>query len=184
MVMIEDYLNTVQPLKKVSIRTFWYVLYTRPHHEKKIYELLLKENIDAFLPLHTILKQWSDRKKKVTEPLFSCYMFVNISIKEYYNVLQFPGVIRYVSFEGKAIAISDYQIQLIKNILDQDIEAVEIKDEIPQGSKVQVTNGPLIGLHGVLINHRGKERVVIRLEEIDKSIQVNIPLYYLKVLDH
>ena len=54
----------------------WYALYTKSRNEKKAHSALVSSGIDSFLPLIKNLKQWSDRKKWVEEPLFRSYLFV------------------------------------------------------------------------------------------------------------
>lgn len=160
----------------------WYAVYTRPRHEKKIFARLKKENIEAFLPLQTTIRQWSDRKKKVSEPLFSCYVFVYISSKDYYKILNVDGVVRYITFNGKAVSIPEKQIRLIRMLLEQEIEIEETKELLPKGAKVEIRIGPLIGLTGELLENAGKKRVIIRIEEINKALLVNVPLNFLKLI--
>jgi transcriptional antiterminator RfaH len=186
--MIANSKNIIQNFKKSEIsfpnyfpsERCWYAVYTRPRHEKKVYAQLQKEKIEAFLPLYTTIHQWSDRKKKVLEPLFSCYIFVCISTKAYYSVLNISSVIRFVSFEGRAISIPDSQIRLIKNMLAQDMELIEAPKFLPLGSRVEIVAGLLAGASGVLVDIAGKKRVIIYIDEIEKSFYVNIPLNYLK----
>ncbi len=160
--------------------SYWYAIYTKPHHEKKITEQLSREHIEAYLPLRTTLKQWSDRKKKVSEPLFSCYVFVRIKPNEYFKVLNVPGVVRYITFEGKAVPIPDSQILLIKNLLACELEIPEYSISVRSGDLVEIIAGPLMGIQGEMIEFSGKKRIIIRIKEIDKSILVNIPLRFLK----
>jgi transcriptional antiterminator RfaH len=176
-------LNTYKSenLKNFSDDACWYVIYTRPHHEKKVSKKLEEEKINVYLPLQTTLRQWSDRKKKVTIPLFSCYVFVKITPKEYYKVLNISGVIRYVTTNGKAAAIPEKQIQLIRNLLEQDLEMEEIPEKLHKGSKIMITAGPLVGIIGELVDFSGKKRVIIRLEEINKSLLVSVPMYLLQL---
>jgi transcription antitermination factor NusG len=147
-----------------------------------IYQRLLEEHINAFLPLHSTIKQWSDRKKKVIEPLFSCYLFVNITLREYYKVLNIPGVIRYVSFEGKAATVPEKQIQSIKDLLNNNFELEETPVSFQKGNKVRIVLGTLSGIDGELVMYNNKKRVIIRIEEINKSLLVNVPLNYLKLV--
>ena len=56
----------------------WYVLYTKPRQEKKVTDSLNAIGVEAYCPLVTVIKQWSDRKKKVQIPLINSYVFVNI----------------------------------------------------------------------------------------------------------
>ncbi len=165
---------------KQRFQAKWYAIYTLPNHEKKIYELLTQKKIHAFLPLQTTIRKWSDRRKKIYVPLFSCYVFVKITAKEYFLVLNTPGVIRYVTFEGKAASIPESQIRLIKNILEFNLEIEEVSGTIEKGEKVEVKFGILRGLMGELIEFANNKRVILKIEEIDRTLLVNIPLNYLK----
>ena len=74
----------------------WYVVYTLSKHEKKVEKLLERKNIESYLPKRTIIRQWSDRKRKVEAPLFPNYLFVHIHPREFWKVLSTNGVIRFV----------------------------------------------------------------------------------------
>jgi transcription antitermination factor NusG len=159
----------------------WYAVYTRPCFEKRVYEQLVRQNIQAYLPLQTTIRQWSDRRKKLSEPLFSCYVFVHIGLREYYTVLNLIGVVRYVTFCGKAVSIPEKQIKLIRNLLAEDMEVVEAAACLPVGTQVRIKAGPLTGIAGELVEHAGKKRVIIRIEEICKALLVNVPMHYLEL---
>jgi transcriptional antiterminator RfaH len=167
-----------------AVSSNWYAIYTKPHHEKKIAEQLLHDHIEAYLPLRTTLKQWSDRKKKISEPLFSCYIFVRIKPNEYFKVLNVPGVVRYITFEGKAVPIPDSQILLIKNLLEFELETPEFSVAMQTGDLVEIVAGPLMGIRGEMIEFSGKKRIIIRIKEIDKSILINIPVRLLRQLNN
>jgi transcriptional antiterminator RfaH len=159
----------------------WYAVYTRPHHEKKVCRKLQEIKLTVYLPLQITLRQWSDRKKKVTIPVFNCYVFVNVTAREYDKVLNIPGVIRYVAFEGKAVPIPEHQIRMIRNILEQELELEEFPENLHEGVKIRITAGPLTGISGELVDFSGKKRVIIRIEEINKSLLVSVPMYMLQL---
>jgi transcriptional antiterminator RfaH len=56
----------------------WFVFYTKSRQEKKVNDLLLRHGFEPYLPLQKVLRQWSDRKKKVEVPLFNSYIFVRV----------------------------------------------------------------------------------------------------------
>src|SRR5687768_3071306 len=95
----------------------WYAVYTHARWEKKVASLLARKEIENYCPLNKVLRQWSDRKKFVYEPLFTCYVFVRISKKESVSVLQTDGVLNYVNWQGKPAVIRDPEIELIKKFL-------------------------------------------------------------------
>ena len=152
----------------------WYAVYVKSRAEKKVAAELLHLGIDHYLPLKRVLKQWSDRKKWIDEPLFKSYLFVFIDQSEYYDVLQVPGIVKYISFERKAVAIPQQQIDAIKYYLSEIEPEEEFLDDWEKGQKVEVISGSLTGLIGKLIENRGKHRLVVEIEAIGHSITIQI----------
>ncbi|NMB71022.1 MAG: UpxY family transcription antiterminator [Bacteroidales bacterium] len=158
----------------------WHALYTRPRWEKKVLKYLQEEGIEAFLPLRKSLKQWSDRKKWVEEPLFRSYVFVHIVPSEYYKALNIVGAVRYVVFEGKAAVIPDRQIQMVKDLLALEVE-LEVTDEtLLPGERVVIRYGPLKDVEGEMVEFRSKSVIALRIDHISGTILVSVPSNYVK----
>lgn len=151
----------------------WYALYTRARFEKKVDFQLKEKGIESYLPLRTVVRQWSDRKQKVEEPLFKSYIFVHVPPADRILALQTFGVVRMVNFKGVPAVIPDEQIEAVKRVL-QEIETVELIDYLTIGQMVEVINGPLIGLRGILIEKRGRNRLVITIDQIKQALSVEI----------
>lgn len=161
----------------------WYAIYTRVHQEKKIYSILMEQNIECYLPLIKTLKQWSDRKKWIEEPLFRCYLFVKVSYVEYFNVLTIPGVVNYVCFGGIAQKIPVIQIENIKTLMSQKQEDVVLtREDITKGIKAEVVFGPLKGLKGEIVQICGQSHILIRLQAMNCCIHIKISKDEIKVL--
>jgi transcriptional antiterminator RfaH len=161
----------------------WFALYTRPRFEKKVEKYLKDRGIICYLPLYKTLRQWSDRKKWVELPLFPSYLFVNVDERDYRNVLNAPGALKYITFEGFAVEIKEKQIENIKWILSSDILAEPLNETIPEGSIVEVIKGPLKGLFAELVHYNNKKIVVVRIDQLDKSLEILIPGNHLKLVD-
>ena len=78
----------------------WYVVYTRPRWEKKVSGILMSRGIEYYCPLNKVMKQWSDRKKIVLEPLFKGYVFIKIPESLKWEVKSVEGVLNYVYWLG------------------------------------------------------------------------------------
>src|ERR1035437_79204 len=141
----------IKPVKKNISEDKWYALYTRPRAEKLVFQRLVEEGIETFLPLQKTYRMWSDRKKLVEKPLLSSYIFVKTIKKNFPRVYKTTGVVKFVSFEKCA-----------------------------QGDNVEVINGSLIGLTGELIKIGSKNRVVVRIDRLDQNLILKIPLGFLK----
>ena len=168
----EDHMVVRQDGKELNPK--WYAVYTRPRFEKQVLKGLLDQGIDAYLPLIKTMRQWSDRKKMVEIPLFSSYVFVNIDRRFYDQVLQTHGVVKYISFEGKAATIPPDQIDNLRIIVNSN-EKVETSWETRQkGDNVMVTAGSLKGLKGVLITDGDRKKVLVRINSIDQNLTVEV----------
>ncbi len=149
----------------------WHVVYTRSRAEKKVNSELQALGIESYLPLQKKLHRWKDRKKWVEVPLISGYCFVNISRKEYDKVLQTGNVVCYVTFEGRAAVIPEDQISALKTMLKEfDFDVTVSFDNFHPGQKVEIVQGPLVGLKGELIQNRGKHKFLLRIEQINAQI--------------
>src|ERR1700761_3172721 len=100
----------------------WYPVYTNPRSEKKAHEALLNKGIETYMPLRRQLKQWSDRKKWVEEPLIKSYLFVHIAEREQADVLMTRGVARFIYFGSKIATIPDRQIDDLKLLMGSSLE--------------------------------------------------------------
>lgn len=162
----------------------WYAIYTRANGEKKLFENLQEKNIECYLPLQKVLKYWSDRKKWVEEPLFKGYIFVKVSYIEFFKALNTPGAVCYVSFGGRAQSIPEVQINNVKAFLSQNEHEVTLSYErIQKGVSVEVQHGTLKGIKGEVINILGQSRLVIRIDSMNCSLQVNISREEIKLLE-
>lgn len=158
----------------------WFAVYTKARHEKKTSLELDRKGITNYCPLITTVKQWSDRKKKVKEPLFKSYIFVNVSEKEYYDAINTQGAVKYIAFGGKAAPIRDEEIENIKKLLDNNIDFSVSSEPFEIGQHVEIEYGPLQGTKGEIVSYSGKKYLLLRIGNIAYSLLVKVPAAKLK----
>jgi transcription antitermination factor NusG len=129
----------------------WYAIYTKPRNEKKVADKLEAMGIESYCPTITSMKQWSDRKKKVTSPVLPSYVFVKITEPRRNEVFDISGVVRYVFWLGKPAIIREEEIELLKEYLAQDYTSV-VQTTLQRGDKLTVPSGPFKGQVGVIKN--------------------------------
>tara|TARA_S200000501_G_scaffold368341_1_gene406042 strand:+ start:327 stop:788 length:462 start_codon:yes stop_codon:yes gene_type:complete len=129
----------------------WFVLYTKPHHEIKVARALEKIGIKSYCPVINKLKQFSDRKKKVTKPLLSSYVLVKIANNDRNKVFGVPGIIRYVYWLGKPAVVRDQEIELMQNNLSGIYNEISIS-KIKKGTNYKIPSGPFQGQEGKVVN--------------------------------
>ncbi|RXQ97461.1 UpxY family transcription antiterminator [Ancylomarina salipaludis] len=169
---------------KVLKRNYrWYAIYTRSRSEKKLYKELLDKSIEVFLPLKKELRVWSDRKKWVENPLFTSYIFVRVSEREYYEAINSIWAVRYVCFEGRAVPIPDSQIDSLKLFLEDTKRDVELTSRsLKKGDHLEITIGPLKGVRGELVQLRGQHRIVLRFISLGCCVHADISMDEVKRL--
>lgn len=166
--------NAVKPseIKRLN----WKVIYVNSRSEKKVGERLEQEGIEYYLPLKKEVKQWSDRKKIVENPLIKGYVFVKPNAIQRDRVLQISGVLQYVRYNAGDAIIRDIEIEALRSVETKGyyIEG-RFTDEWKTGDLVQIQHGPFKGLYG-LVKTQGKERIyTIAIEGIGYALTVKVP---------
>ena len=148
----------------------WFALYTRPKNEKKVTEQLFNLGIEAYCPMVTQMKQWSDRKKKVEMPLISSYVFVNLDEKDRSTVFEAHGIVRYLYWLGKPASVQDHEIALLKDNLKGILSSVEVQGLQP-GDSLTISKGPFQGKEGV-VSQVEKNKIRLILKELGVLITI------------
>jgi transcriptional antiterminator RfaH len=144
----------------------WLVIYTRPRWEKRVDQLLQIAGIHSFCPLKNEEHTWADRKKLVSVPLFSSYIFVKINLREESVVRQTLGVINFIYYQGRPAIVRESEIEEIQRFLDlyPHLEVVNVK-ELSAGDKIKIRNGAFMDQTGDLLQIQGKN-VLLKLEHL------------------
>ena len=151
----------------------WYVAYTRSRHEKQVSRHLVERSIESFLPLFEVSHRWKDRKARLELPLFPGYVFVRIALCEQLSVLQIPGVVRLVGFNGQPAPIPEADVSALQRGLNSAVR-VNPHPYLVVGRPVKICRGPFVGLKGILIRRKGLYRVVVSFHLIRSSIAVEV----------
>ncbi|ADY52848.1 NusG antitermination factor [Pseudopedobacter saltans DSM 12145] len=161
---------------KIDERHRWYPIYTKPRFEKKVAENLLKQGIEVYLPSQKILKQWSDRKKWVDEPLFKSYVFIHINYLQYDQVVRTPGVVRFIYFSGKIASVPDMEMNFLQTYLSGDFTVETTGQFIKSGDKVKIVSGKFKGYEAEMVSYQNEKRLILRIDALGQSILLNIPV--------
>jgi len=154
-------------------QSFWYAAYTKGRHEKHVRRQLEERRISNFLPIYNSVRRWKDRRKELSLPLFPGYVFVHVSDQDRLRVLQVPGVVRFVSFNGRPAVLENAEIDSLKNAVAAGVKA-EPHPYLKVGQKIRMKHGPLAGASGVLDRKKDKFRLVISLDLIMRSIVAEV----------
>jgi transcription antitermination factor NusG len=156
----------------------WFAVQTKPRHEKTTAVELAQKGINTFLPLLSEMRQWSDRRKNVELPLFSCYVFVNMipSAEARVSVLRSRGVLSFVGNGKEPISIPDSQIDDVRRLLAAKVPFMA-HPFLHIGQRVRIRGGALDGVEGILTRRSGATRLVISVETIQRSLSISVEGY-------
>jgi transcription elongation factor/antiterminator RfaH len=152
---------------------FWYAAYTASRHEKTVAEHLRQRDVECFLPLYETVHRWKNGRHSVQLPLFPSYVFVRMEVRDRLRVLQVPGLVQLVTFQGAPAVLPDSEIKTLRSALASGVLAQPYR-YLSVGSRVEICRGPLQGLRGILLRHQGQFRVVLSVEMIMRSIVVEV----------
>lgn len=159
----------------------WYALITKSRAEKKVFERLVLNGIEAYLPLVTTIKVWSDRKKKVITPLISGFVFVKTAKDNLIPAQQIKGTAGILKFLGKPAIIQEHEIENLKILMNDSEQVTFLEDSVyEKGETVIVTKGAFKGLIAQLVRIQGKHRIIVEIESLGSKFSVNIPLSFIE----
>ena len=155
----------------------WFAIHVRSRHEKKVSEELQQKGIPNFLPVIRQVRRWSDRKKVVEFPLFSCYVFVQIppSHLARVSVLSSFGVLGFVG-PSHGTEIPPEQIESVRRLVLNDVH-VTPESYIRVGQRVRIRGGALDGVEGVLAGCGKDQKLIVSVDTIQRSISVALEGY-------
>jgi transcription antitermination factor NusG len=150
----------------------WFALTVAPRKEKITAHTLRKEGFEEFLPLYSSTRRWSDRIKRLENPLFPGYVFCRFDLRDRQTVLKTPGVVSIVSFGKLPEPIDESEMSALETVCRSGLTAAPYPTP-PVGSKVRLQDGPLRGLEGIMVEDK-KTRLILSLTLLQRSVAVEI----------
>lgn len=168
--------NSTIPNEQVE-QPSWYAVRTRPRHEKKVASELQEKGITIYLPLLTQVRRWSDRRKIIQVPLFSCYAFVHSVFDLHLRLVLYgiSGALGFVGPNNQGASIPDAQIETIRTVMASNVPLTPYP-LLKIGQRVRVRGGSLDGVEGILATKDGR-RLVISVESIHAAFSINLEGY-------
>ena len=130
------------------------------------------------LPIVTEVHRWSDRKKTVELPLFSCYLFARLmpTNEDRLRVLTLDGVFQLVGGGRQGTPIPDEQINAVRALIEGQLP-VSAYPFLKIGQRVRIRSGALSGIEGILVARNGDRTLVVSVDAIQRSLAVRIEGY-------
>jgi transcription antitermination factor NusG len=157
----------------VGARYPWFALQVRMRHETAVADHLQGKGYEWFLPLYKARRRWSDRVKEVDSPLFPGYLFCRFNPHDRLPILKTPGVTQIVGYNHVPVPVDEQEIEAIRRLVASGVPNFPCA-YLEVGTKVRIEAGALRGLEGILMDLKGKRRLVLSITILQRSVAVEI----------
>jgi transcription antitermination factor NusG len=163
-------------MQLIAEATDWYAFRVRSRHEKLVSASLRGKGYEEFLPLSRSKRRWADRSKTIEMPLFPGYIFCDTERSEIGKIRCTPGIVDVIRAGSTPLPASRCEIEGLRKAMEAELplENWPYIDPSTTGH-VRITSGPLTGLDGVLVEVRGKERLILSVDLLRRSVLVELP---------
>ena len=151
----------------------WYAVWVKSRYENIVESHLRARGYESFLPLCKCQRRWSDRFKEIELPLFPGYVFCQFNPLNRLPILSIPGVIHVVGVGRIPVPIDESEIAVIQAAVKSGLPS-QPWPFLQVGHKVRIEYGPLSGLEGILLDFRGRQRIVISVTLLQRSVAVQV----------
>jgi transcription antitermination factor NusG len=151
----------------------WYAVHVKSRHERTVDRHLRARGFESFLPLHRCRSRWSDRVKETDLPLFPGYVFCHFNSENRLPVLSAPGVVHVVGVGKVPAPLEEAEITAIQATVHAGLYR-EPWPFLQVGNRMRIEHGPLSGVEGILVSVKGRERLVLSVTLLHRSVAVEI----------
>lgn len=107
-------------------------------------------------------------------PLFPSYLFIRTTEQFRNEVFQVPGVLKYLSIEGKLCTLRDEEIERVARICRFEKEISVSRQAFAAGDEVEVIAGPLTGIKGRLTEKTNGTYLSMTIENLGYTASFRI----------
>lgn len=162
----------VKPVESLSEES-WFAVRVKSRHEKVVETSLRGKGYDTFLPVYHDHRMWGNRKAEVECPLFSGYVFVRLEFQRRLPILQTSGVVQFVCNGHLPAPVDPDELAAIRAISSSGLP-VAPWPFLEAGQRVRVADGSLRGVEGVLTQVKSRDRIVVSLSLLQRSVAVEL----------
>jgi transcription termination/antitermination protein NusG len=160
-------------LDPLRLNNRWLAVHVRTGREISIACSLTLRGYEQFVPCYPRLRRWSDRTTTIRSPFFPGYVFLRFDSGNRCAIVTIPGVIGFVGTGKDPVPIEDSEIEALRMIADRAL-AFGPCQFLRIGETVQIQEGPLSGLRGIVLRFKGKTRLVVSVALLKQSVYVEI----------
>lgn len=151
----------------------WFAVHVRSRYESVVARCLKTKGYECFLPTYWSRRRWSDRVKELELPLFPGYFFCRFHLEDRLPILKTPGLISIVGIAQNPIPVDQAEIEAVRTLVNSGLRH-QPWPYVRIGQKVRIEYGSLWGLEGILQSFKGRQRIVVSVTLLQRSVAAEI----------
>ncbi len=162
----------------MNMEQHWFVLLTKSNFENVVCERIYQKNFEIFLPTIKTKSRARNKKIMIDRPLFPGYIFVKSysDPQTYLNILKTPGAVRLLGNKDNPVPVPTIQIESLKILTKSEADIITGDSiKLKKGTPVLIINGPMVGVKGIFIKYKGKNRVIIDIDSLNQFAGIEVP---------
>jgi len=156
-----------------SVANQWFAVRVRSNQERTAVAHLRERGYEEFAPCYKTERMWSDRKKQIDQYLFPGYVFCRLNPNDRLPVLTAPGVVDLVGFGRIPTPIPEDEIERVRKMVESGL-LVSPFPFVKVGETILIERGPLAGVEGILVEEKGRYRLVVSINLLQRSVSAEV----------
>ena len=149
----------------------WNIFHTKSRCEKKLANIAYKNNIEYYLPLVDSYRVYESKKAHFLKVLISGYFFTKCTLDEKNTLIKTGYTSNSLVVRNQEELVSD--LKKIMNIRNINLPMEEAQF-LFEGYLVEIIDGPLIGLIGLIKNIENPEKFIVQVNVIKKAVSITL----------
>jgi transcription antitermination factor NusG len=160
----------------------WFALRVRSNYERLVLTHLRERGYPEFAPSYTTERRWTDRTKQIEQFLFPGYVFCRFDPNDRLPILTTPGVVDVVGFGKTPEPIPHTEVERVRRMIESGL-LVTPYPYMQVGQAVLIERGPLSGVEGILVEVKGKVRLVVSVTLLQRSVSAEIDRHSIRPIE-
>jgi transcription antitermination factor NusG len=149
----------------------WYAVRVMSNRERAVASLLEGRGFPVSVPLCRSRRHGTGRRKESV--LFPGYLFCSFDPNMLLPIISVPGVVHIVCRQRTPVAVDPVEMASVRRLTDAGLHA-EPCAWFAVGERVRVREGPLAGVEGTLAREGSRNRIVISISLLMRSVMVEL----------
>lgn len=152
---------------------FWLALRTKSRHESIVESILRYKHVITYLPKTRTIRVWRGHRKLIEKPMFPGYLFVRPKIEQFAMMRYIRGSCGFVRTGNEPSRMLEKDIDFVRALADSG-KTLTIDPGLVLGRKVRITEGPLMGIEGELIDMNNYQVLVLNVALLNSNVRVRV----------